>query len=117
VRNLNPLARARKHHSVLTDNVTPAHGGKTDGIGWTFTGMALAFIDCDFSEISTKRFCHYLPHPQRSTGRGIYLMTMMGFDDLYIITLTQHPGCHFQEFKGHINSHAHVGSKYDSDIL
>src|SRR5690606_23695491 len=71
VSDLHALAIGGEQHGVITHHVAGTHGGKTDGLALTRTGLTFTTIHGDLLQVTPQRLGHHFTHAQRSAGRRI----------------------------------------------
>ncbi len=115
--DFHPLAVGGEQHGVIADHIASTHGGEANGFPGARAGLAFAAVHCHLVQITPQCLSHHLAHAQGGAGRRIDLVPVMGFDDLDIHFIAQHPGGGIQQFQAQVDADAEVGGKDDGDLL
>ena len=116
VADLDLLAVAGKEHRVIAHDIAATDGGKADAAGLARAGVALAGENADFGQRLAQLPGDGLADGECCARGGIYLVAVVGLDDLDV-GVGQHLRGQLDEPDGGIDARAHVGGLHDGDVL
>src|SRR5690606_12151294 len=111
VGNLNALALGGEQNGVVTHHITGADGFEADFLAGAFAGEAFAAVDGAFFEVSAEGVGYHFAHAQGGAGGGVFFVAVVGFDDFYVVVVTQSGRCRAQEVEDDVDANAHVGGE------
>jgi len=117
VSQLESLTNASKHHRMLARDITGPPGLNADLFVRALPDHAFSLIDRHLFKIPVYRISQYLRQANGRTTWGVFLQSMMGLHNLYVIIFSKDFGHFCRNTEHDIDAHTHIRGHDTPDVL